>query len=299
MRIFVTGATGFIGSAVVNELISAGHEVLGLVRPGNEAAELLSKIGVTIHRGCLEDLDSLRRGAAISDGVIHTALMPINDFSTDSIIARDIDLRAIKALGDGLANSDRPLVVTSTTALLKEGRIGTEADHGDPTTVDAFRIPSEEMTLSLASKGVRTSIVRLPPCVYGNMNHGFVPVLIDFAKAKGLSAYIGNKPNRWPAVHRLDAAVLYRLALEKAPAGSIFHSVAEEGILFRNIAEAIGRYLNLPVSAISSEEADKYFGYLTSFASLDCPASSTYTKDLLGWMPVQTRLISEEGTFNN
>lgn len=292
MRVFVTSATGFIGSAVVRELIGAGYEVLGLAR-SDEAAESLTAAGATVHRGSLEDLDSLRRGAAISDGIIHTAFMPISTVSSNPAIACETDLHVIEALGTELANSGRPLVITSAIAVLKQGGIGTEEDMGDTAALGALRIASEDMALSLASRGVRTSIVRLPPSVHGDDNHGFVPTLINIARAKGISAYISGNSNRWSAVHRFDAAHLFRLALEKAPGGSILHGVAEEGVLFRDIAVAIGHRLNLPAIALSKEEASKHFSWFAPFAAIDSPASSTLTRELLGWHPVQPSLIEE------
>ncbi|WP_297418924.1 SDR family oxidoreductase [Clostridium sp.] len=292
MRVFVTGATGFIGSEVVRELISEGYEVLGLAR-SDEAAESLAAAGATVHRGSLEDLDSLRRGAAMSDGVIHTAFMPIAAVSSNPAVACETDLRVIETLGTELENSDRPLVITSAIAVLKQGHIGTEENMGDSTALGALRIPSEKMALSFASRGVRTSIVRLPPSVHGDDNHGFVPTLINIARTKGISAYISDSSNRWSAVHRQDAARLFRLALEKAPAGARLHGVAEEGVLFRDIAVAIGQRLNLPVAALSNKEASKHFSWFAPFAAIDSPASSTLTRDLLGWRPMQPPLIQE------
>ncbi len=291
MRIFVTGATGFIGSAVVHQLIEAGHDVLGLAR-SEESAKALSLAGATAHRGSLEDIVSLRRGAAMCDGVIHTAFMPIAAVSSNPAIACETDLRVIEALGEELENSGRPLVITSAIAVLKQGIIGTEKDMGDSTALGALRIPSEKIALSLASKGVRTSIVRLPPSVHGDDKHGFIPTLINIASTKGISAYINDGTNCYSAVHREDAAKLFRLAVEKAPAGSILHGVAEEGVLFKDIAAAIGHRLNLPVTSLSREAAEKHFSWFAPFAAIDSPASSDLTRKLLGWEPIKTGLVS-------
>jgi nucleoside-diphosphate-sugar epimerase len=289
MRVFVTGATGFIGSAIVQELIGAGHRVLGLAR-SDAAVQALNAAGARVHCGTLEDLDSLRRGADASEGVIHTAF--IHDFS-DVAAAGKTDRLAIEAFGAALAGTGRPLVVTSGIAHLPTGRIGTEADAPDPKSVATHRIASEEMTLALASHGVLASLVRLPPSVHGDGDHGFVPALIGIARQKGVSAYIGDGLNRWPAVHRLDAANLFRLVLEKGTAGIRYHGIADEGVPIREIAAVIGRRLNVPVVSKSPEDAVEHFGWLSRFFGIDCPASSVQTQERLGWRPSRPGLISD------
>src|SRR5579863_1190379 len=286
MRVFITGATGFIGSAVVRELIDAGHQVLGLARSSDLAKSLIAA-GAEVHRGSLEDLESLRSGAAAADGVIHTAF--IHDFS-NYVPAAEADRRAIETLGAALAGSDRPLIITSGTLLVqRQGSLATEEDAHNP----SFPRKSEEAALALAARGIRASVLRLPPSVHGNGDHGFVPRLISIAQEKGVSAYIGDGLNRWPAVHRLDAARLYRLVLEKGTAGASYHGVADEGVPTREIAAAIGRGLNVPVVSKSSEEAAAHFGWMGMFLAMDGPASSAQTQERLGWRPVQPGIIAD------
>ncbi len=289
MRVFVTGATGFIGSAIVEELINAGHQVLGLARSDAGARSLIAA-GAQVHRGDLEDLESLRSGASMSDGVIHTAFN--HDFSK-YVANCEADRRAIEALGDALAGSGRPLLVTSgtgTMGMLTPGRLGTENDASSPTFP---RSASEEAADAVAGRGVRASVVRLPPSVHDRSKQGLVTQMIDLAREKGISAYVGDGLNRWPAVHRLDAARLFKLALEKGSAGARYHGVAEEGVPLRDIADAIGRRFNVPVVSKTPEEAAGHFGWLAFFLGVDCPASSVQTQEELGWRPTQPGLIPD------
>lgn len=285
MRVFVTGSTGFVGSAVVSELLANGHEVIGLARSA-EGAAALTALGAAVQRGSLEDLESLRSGAIAADGVIHTAF--IHDFS-DYARAAQTDRLAIEALGAVLAGSDRPLVVTSGMAARVSGRLMTEDDAA---AADAPRF-SEVAALPLAARGVRVSVVRLAPTVHGKGDHGFVPRLISIARETGVSAYPGDGSNRWPAVHRLDAARLFRLALESAPAGVRLHGVADEGVPVREIAAVIGRRLNIPVVALPANDAVEHFGWLGRFFSADIAASSVQTQQRLGWHPVEPGLLAD------
>jgi nucleoside-diphosphate-sugar epimerase len=289
MRVFVTGATGFIGSAIVQEVINAGHRVLGLAR-SDAGAKFLIAAGAQVHRGDLEDLKSLRSGAAESDGVIHCAFN--HDFSKYAANC-EADRHAIEALGSALVGSDRPLIVTSGTSVaLTPGRVATEDDAPVPSSSGIPRSASEEAAASMVLRGVRASVVRLPQ-VHDRLKQGLISPVIAIAREKGVSAYVGDGLNRWPAVHLLDTAPLYRLALEKGSAGARYHAVAEEGVSIREIAEVIGRRLNVPVVAKSSEEAADHFGWLGLFAGIDCPASSALTQQRLGWRPTQTGLIAD------
>jgi nucleoside-diphosphate-sugar epimerase len=286
MRVFVTGATGFIGSAVVRELLDAGHQVVGLAR-SDAGAAAVAAAGAEVLRGDLDDLDGLRRGAAESDGVIHTAFT--HDFS-DWLAAIQADRRAIEAMGEALAGSGRPLVVASGAAALASGRAGTEEDPTDPAWPRAV---SDEMAMSFVERGVRVSLVRLPPTTHGEGDHGFVHILVDVARAKGVSAYPGDGTNRWAATHRVDAARLFRLAVESAPAGTRVHAIAEEEVPVRDIAEAIGRQLNLPVESIPVAEAGDHFGFIGPFFARDLWLSSTLTRERFGWRPTQPTLAED------
>lgn len=289
MRVFVTGATGFVGSAVVHKLINAGHQVLGLAR-SEAAAKLLMAAGAQVHRGDLEDLESLHSGAAITDGVIHTAFN--HDFSKFQENC-ETDRRVIATLGSALAGSDRPLIVTSAIGILPRGQLATEETLPAAGSAAHPRTATEEAANSVAAQGVRISVIRLAPSVHGNGDHAFVPRLIDIAREKGISAFISDGSNRWPAVHRLDAAHLFRLVLEKGIAGARYHSVAEEGVPFREIADVIGRRLNVPVVSKDSAEAAEHFGWFTPFAAMDIPASSQQTQEQLGWYPTHPKLIDD------
>lgn len=284
MRVFVTGATGFIGMAVTKELIAAGHEVLGLYRAEDKAAALTA-LGAEALRGDLEDLDSLRRGAAQADGVIHLAF--IHDFSKFAENC-EIDRRAIAALAGALEGSARPLVVTAGVGLIAPGRPATEADKPGP----GFPRASEDTALEAARRGVNASVVRLPQ-VHDTVKQGFVSYLAALYREKSMCAYIGEGQNRWSAAPVQDVANLYRLALERAEPGAIYHAVAERGVALRDIAEALGQRLNLPVKSLTPAEGQDFFGWLARFAELDMQASSTQTRAKLGWQPVGRGLIAD------
>ncbi len=290
MRVFVTGATGFVGSAVVRELISAGHQVTGLAR-SESAARSLVAAGALVHRGDLEDQDSLRSGAAASDGVVHVAFS--HDYG-DRVATCELDRAAIGALGMALAGSDRPLVVSSGAAIITPGHIASEEDAPALTSAQLPRVATEEAVAALTAQGVRAIVVRLP-LVHGDGDTGFLPTTIKIAREKGVSAYVGEGLNRWCAVHRLDAAQVYRLALENGAAGARYHAVAEEQVTFREIAEMIGKRLDVPVTARPAEEAAAHFGWLAAFAGFDGPASGPLTRERLGWRPRQLGLIADLG----
>jgi nucleoside-diphosphate-sugar epimerase len=285
MRVFVTGAAGFIGTATTKELVANGHEVLGLARSGDNA-KALEKLGAAVHRGSLEDLDSLRKGAKETDGTIHLAF--IHDFSKFAENGQ-IDKHAIDAMGNVLAGSDKPFIVTSGTLVVAPGRLATEED---PATPGLPRV-SETAGLAFAARGVRAMAVRLPQVHGGDGKCGLVSWLLDIAREKGVSAYIGDGGNRWAGAHRLDVARLYRLALEKGLAGTSYHAVADEGVTARDLAEIIGRHLKLPVTSISPEDASAHFGMMAMFAGRDGAASSALTQQWLGWKPTQIGLIAD------
>lgn len=288
MRVFVTGATGFVGSAVVRELIDAGHEVLGLARSDASAAAL-EAAGAMVHRGSLDDVESLRAGAREADGVIHTAFN--HDFSKFAQNAA-ADRAAIEAMGAVLEGSERPMLVTSGFAGLAPGQIATEADVPPPATATYPRA-SEEAAAAVAARGVRITTIRLAPSTHGAGDHGFVPLLIDLAREKGIAAYIDEGENRWPGVHRFDAARLYRLALEHGAVDGPFHAADEEGVPFREIAGVIGRGLDLPVVSLSGEAAAAHFGWFRNFAGAGMAASSARTRATLGWAPREAGLLED------
>ncbi|WIV53081.1 SDR family oxidoreductase [Amycolatopsis nalaikhensis] len=290
MHVFVTGGSGLTGPAVVTELLSAGHTVTGLAR-SDAAAARLEALGATAHHGSLEDLDSLRRGAEAADGVLHMAFG--GDFADpDDMMRRD--RTAIEALGAALRHTGKPFVSTSGTLVMPAGRESTEHDAPDDTGIAAFRIAGERACLAFADQGVRASVVRLAPTVHGPADHGFIGMLVGTARKTGRSAYVGDGANRWPAVHRCDAAVLFRLALEKAPAGSVLHGAAEN-VPFRRIAETIADGLGLPTVSLSPKAAAGHFAspFMAVVYGFDAPVSSAATRELLGWSPTQPGLLDD------
>ena len=295
MRIFVTGASGWIGSAVVPELIDAGHQVVGLARSDASAAALTAAGAETV-RGTIDDLDVLQDAAAASDGVIHLAFKHDIAFTGDFRGAAEADRRAVDAFADALAGTGRPFVLASGVTGLKPGRLATERDvpaiDGSPVSI---RPATAQAVLALTSRGVRPSVVRLPPTCHGEGDHGFMATLVAIARATGVSGHVGDGTNRWPAVHRLDAARLFRLAVEKAPAGSVLHGAAEEGVAIRGVAEVIGRHLGVPVASVAPEDAAGHFGWLGPFLALDTPVSSDLTRELLDWRPTRPGLLDDLG----
>jgi len=297
MRIFVTGASGWIGSAVVPELLGAGHEVVGLAR-SEALAQRLEAAGAIVQRGDLDDSDGLAKAAADADGVIHLAFQHEIAFSGNFAAAGAADRRAVEAMGSALAGSDRPLVLASGMLGLTIGRVATEDDGLVPgpeirANPAGVRAATGLLALSLRGIGVRSSVLRLPPTVHGDGDKGFIATFVAIARQKGVAGYVGDGTNRWPAVHRSDAAHLARLAVEAAPAGSVLHAVGDDGVAFSEIAEAMGRHLNVPTTSVAPAAAVEHFGHLGLFAGLDSPASAAITRQLLGWEPTGPSLLED------
>lgn len=291
MRIFVTGASGWIGSAVVPELIEAGHKPVGLARSEASAAALTAA-GAEVVRGTIDDLDVLRDAAAASDGVIHLAFKHDIAFTGDFQGAGEADRRAVDVFGDALAGSDRPFVLASGLLGIAPGRTATERDFPTPDgTPLSIRHTTARAALDLAERGVRSSIVRLSPTCHGDGDNGFMAALVGAARTHGAAGYVGD--GRWPAVHRLDAARLFRRAAEQAPAGSVLHGAAEEGVALRDVAEVIGRHLGVPVAAVAPEDADGHFGFLGRMVGFDSSASSALTRELLDWQPTRPGVLAD------
>jgi nucleoside-diphosphate-sugar epimerase len=297
MRIFVTGASGWIGSAVVPELLEAGHEVVGLAR-SEESAHALEAAGATVQRGDIDDPDGLAKAANDADGVIHLAFQHEIAFGGNFAAAAAADRRAVESMGAALANSDRPLVLASGLLGMKPGLVATEEDglvpsaamRGNPA---GLRPATALFVLSLRGVGVRASVLRLPPTVHGDGDQGFVATLVDIARQRGVAGYVGDGTSRWPAVHRSDAARLARLAVEAAPAGAVLHAVGDEGVRFRDIAEAMGRGLGVPVTEVAPADAVEHFGHLGLFVALDSPATAIVTRELLAWEPTGPSLLED------
>jgi nucleoside-diphosphate-sugar epimerase len=292
MRVFVTGASGWIGSAVVSELIGTGHQVLGLAR-SDASAEAVAASGAEVRRGDIGDLDVLRAAAQESDGVVHLAFRHDIAFAGDFETAVNSDLAAIEALGEALSGTNRPLAIASGVAGLKPGTLATEQDMGESFPGAGGRVLNERAALALAERGVRSMSVRFAPTVHGDGDNGFIAMIVAADRSGGSAAYIGEGENRWAAVHRSDAARLVRLGVEGAPSASVLHAVGEEGVPIRDVAEVIGRRLELPVASITGEEAESHFGFLARFLALDMPVSSALTRGLLSWEPSGPGLIAD------
>ncbi|WP_405784382.1 SDR family oxidoreductase [Streptomyces sp. NBC_01378] len=289
MRVFVTGASGWIGSATVDELLAAGHEVVGLARSDTSAASLHAK-GAQVRRGDLDDLDSIREGAASADAVLHLANK--HDFNNPAV-SNQAERAAVQAIGDVLTGSGRPFLLASGVAGLAQGRLATEDDRSLFQGLESPRGGSENLALEYVDRRVNTVSVRFAPTVHGDGDHGFIATLVAIAREKGVAGYVGDGTNRWPAVHRSDAAQITRLGLEKAPAGTLLHAVSEEGVPAREIAEAIGRGLEVPLASIAPQDAQRHFGWIGRLFAMDIPASSTRTQEILGWAPSGPSLIQD------